>query len=75
MYVCIQPIICCELLSQEVDVTFGLFILQGQFHWVEENSQKTDDCYYLFELEHDAACSQEVSSPSIGSIVCLVYVL
>ena len=48
---------------------------QGELRWVEENSHKSGDCYYLFELDHEAACMpQWPTGLSTGSIVCIVYV-
>ncbi|ELU12794.1 hypothetical protein CAPTEDRAFT_127669 [Capitella teleta] len=47
---------------------------QGIFRLVGENNNKTQDCFYLFELEHKAACMTSASEGlSIGSIVCIVF--
>ena len=46
---------------------------QGVFRFVEENNGMTKGCYYLFELEHEAACSPS-STLNTGSILLIVYV-
>jgi cation-dependent mannose-6-phosphate receptor len=44
----------------------------GKMSYIEENNNKTDDCYYQFELEHKAACtSREDNSLSAGSVICI----
>lgn len=49
--------------------------MQGKIEMIGEENMKAEDCYYLFELEHEAACSPESSHGlSIGSIVCIVWV-
>lgn len=44
----------------------------GQLRWIEENSNKTGDCYYLFELDHEAACTPQPTGLSTGSVICIV---
>jgi cation-dependent mannose-6-phosphate receptor len=47
----------------------------GKPRWLEENNNRSSGCYYLFELEHLAACSIAVESSqlSAGSIICIVF--
>ena len=48
---------------------------QGLLKVIEENTNKTEDCYYLFELRHAAMCYQNPDSGlSAGSVICIVYV-
>lgn len=49
---------------------------QGKLRYFEENNNKSNDCYYLFELEHSAACVSKSSGGglSAGSIVCIIFV-
>ena len=54
-----------------------LLCLQGKFSFVEENEDKSDDCYYLFDLAHEAACTAVSAVPkklSTGSILLIVCV-
>lgn len=44
----------------------------GRLRWVEENSNKTGDCYYLFELDHEAACMPQPTGLSTGSVICII---
>lgn len=47
---------------------------EGRLRIIEENNNKTSDCFYLFELEHDNICEAVSSSGlSIGSIVVIVF--
>ena len=39
---------------------------------VEENNNKTADCFYLFELEHKSLCVEYSSGLSVGTIVIIV---
>ena len=47
---------------------------QGSLRWIEENNNKTGDCYYLFELDHDAACTPPLTGLSTGSVICIMCV-
>lgn len=54
---------------EATDSTPGMRIL-------EENNNKTSDCYYLFELAHPEVCANASSSKnmlSVGSIVLIVF--
>lgn len=48
---------------------------EGNLRWLEENRNKSGDCYYLFELEHSGACSKAPVSNDLGlspgSIICI----
>lgn len=46
----------------------------GHFRLIEENKDKAADCYYLFELEHEAVCAEVEQGLSVGSIVCIVFI-
>lgn len=44
--------------------------------FVEENNEKTEDCYYLFQLEDASVCAAPdapISYLSSGSIICIVF--
>ena len=47
-------------------------IKQGELSLVEEQRNKTGDCYYLFELEDGAVCPTTKSALSIGSILVIM---
>jgi hypothetical protein len=48
-----------------------LTCVQGILRLVEENKNKTGDCYYLFELDHESVCPADATTPvSIGTIFC-----
>jgi cation-dependent mannose-6-phosphate receptor len=49
----------------------------GTMRWIEENHNKSADCYYLFELEHNVACTAQPlgkKTLSTGSVICILYV-
>ncbi|KAI0243345.1 hypothetical protein LSAT2_013482 [Lamellibrachia satsuma] len=46
---------------------------KGKFSFVEENQDKLDDCYYLFDLAHEAACTAVPKKLSTGSILLIVF--
>ncbi|RUS74724.1 hypothetical protein EGW08_017520 [Elysia chlorotica] len=42
--------------------------------YIEEENQKEEDCYYLFELKHEAVCPNPTSGGlSVGSILLIVF--
>jgi len=45
----------------------------GKARWIEENHNKSGDCYYLFEIEHSMACKPVTVTKrlSLGSVVCI----
>ena len=50
---------------------------QGQLRFIEENVNLTqDNCYYLFEMDHQNACSENSSilpaGLSVGSIIVIM---
>lgn len=59
-----------------VMITCSPGVTKGNLRWLEENRNKSGDCYYLFELEHDSACNlvsqDDIAGLSPGSIVCVV---
>lgn len=57
-------------------ITFYVYILQGTMKIIEEYRNKSSstnplECYYLFELNHDAACTVKSKHLSAGSI-CVI---
>jgi Mannose-6-phosphate receptor len=75
----IVPLVCSALAFRcfltDLDVVWVLFVLQGVMRWVEANNNKSADCYYLFELDHQAACmTSPTTGLSTGAVITIVYV-
>lgn len=47
----------------------------GELVMLEEQKNKTGDCYYLFELEHSAVCPIKSGGLSVGSIIVIIFLL
>ncbi|XP_013385262.1 cation-dependent mannose-6-phosphate receptor [Lingula anatina] len=52
---------------------------EGHGKVVEENNQKTDECYYLFEYSHSAVCTevpsfQLLQGLSAGSVIIIIFI-
>lgn len=50
---------------------------KGKTRLIEENTNKSADCYYLFEIDHAAVCPKAVESSSMGtaSIVFIIILV
>jgi len=47
---------------------------QGHLQLLEENKNKTAECYYLFELSHSSVCSMnQPTSLGLGAIISIVF--
>lgn len=44
---------------------------QDNFNPVSEERGKVQDCFYLFEMDSNLACSPEVSHLSVGSVLLI----
>lgn len=51
---------------------FFLSLFQEGFTIINEERDKTNECFYLFEMDSSVACPVEESHLSVGSILLIV---
>jgi len=65
-----------EARRANIFITCNLKEKNGIARVLEENNDKTNDCYYLFEIEHIAACpEQPAPGLSAGAVVVIVLLM